>query len=224
MSPILICFNHSPDYIRSIIDFKLFNKKLSKQKVMGFTSVIDLLANIDKLKNAPILFTNICEARQLELEYPVKYIDAKLTNSGIIFFHKVNKKRLRNVYKKYNKSYIYTQLGINSKLSLLINSYLHTLPEFVYTPVLIMLNRYINGDTNFNTFIKQNRLLTNENKIQFQELRDYIEGDFKIELKLFLECKLDTKIMDNINRFKFLKKYFSKDISIYLDKEGNIVR
>ena len=224
MSPILICLNHSPDYIRSIIDFKLFNKKLSKQKVMGFTSVIDLLANIDKLKNAPILFTNICEARQLELEYPVKYIDAKPTNSGIIFFHKVNKKRLRNVYKKYNKSYIYTQLGINSKLSLLINSYLPTLPEFVYTPVLIMLNRYINGDTNFNTFIKQNRLLTNENKIQFQELRDYIEGDFKIELKLFLECKLDTKIMDNINRFKFLKKYFSKDISIYLDKEGNIVR
>lgn len=210
----------------------------SKKLIFGFTSSQGLINGLEKqLYHPPILFESAPVIKHINLNQKVIFLDAKILSNGLVLFQQIN---LENLVKLINSEFIYdsdikfeksktVQFGNNSKLSLLLNRFLVTLPTIVHEPTLVAFTTSLEKFKFkiLERYIINNRLVTDENKKEFEALIHYlteVKGSIK---KLVQENKIVTKdkeIKASLSRVRFLIKYFgTKKVDEYLDKENNVV-
>lgn len=244
------CLNTEPDKVKDylkelgfkfhlIIDInkEVTSKEKQKEKkiVYGFTSSEGLVKNIENCYHPPILWESASVLKNIKLNQKIILLDSSILLNGIILFHNLDTKVLSKLVNtefnfegqiKYEKTKV-VQFGNNSKLSMLLNCFLATLPVVTHEPTLVafatafekckfkMLNKYI----------LDNRLITNENKKEYEALSVYltkIKDDIKHYVK---EGKISKKedVKLSLARVKFLIKYYgTKKIMDYLDNENNV--
>jgi len=250
-SKILVLLNHNPYEIKNILRKKKLKLKVISDynelvpedqynTVYGFTSISALEPNLNRIERPPLLWESVPMVNQLKLNNPVLILDGKILNRGIIHFTSINMKGLKKVTYKFKNKYDIkierrkpVQFGNNSKLSILVNDFVSTLPEYLHEPVYIALASSFqeNDYTIFDNFIRENRLLTNENKDKLKKLADHID-----ELKEYIDVLLNEEkskknyklrknmeIKESISRVRFFLQYFGDfSLSSYMDSEDNI--
>ncbi len=250
-SKLLVCFNTQPSYLKSFLgkkglEFVLVNDytfkvpEKQKNKVYGFTSITGLASNLPYLKKAPILWETISVINQLKLNYPIVTVDSKILTDGIVHFIPLNKVLLKkHLTKKFKNKIDFVvekrkpvQFGNNSKLSLLLNSFVSTLPEYIHESLFVALtSSFKEKDFSiFNSFIKENRVITDFNKKQYKKLADYIkflEQPINClidkDLKELAKYRKNKEVKESLSRVRFFLQYFGNfKLDDYMDDEKNI--
>lgn len=207
--------------------------------VFGFNS-FDIMSNfLPILKRPPVLWESSCTIRNIELNQKLIFLDAKMFSSGLIMFKELDANSLikaANLEFRFNNTIIFEKsttkhFGNGSRLSILLNTFLSTIPGYVHEPTLISFITSLesNDYKSFDSYIKSNRLLTNENKKVFTEFSVYlkeIEPEIKYTIKndkVNLRKIKDKSVKDSLSRIRFLLKYFgTKNINNFLDDEDNV--
>lgn len=248
-SKIMACMNTHIDKVKLLLKKEGFElqmlfdpyKEIKKQKniIFGFTSSENMIPLLPQLKHPPILWEAATVLYHISLNQPIVFLDAKILRDGLVTFHEISQEKLAKFAKKefvhvsqiqLEKSKA-TQFGNNSKLSILLNNFLSTLPVYVYEPTLIALISALElGKFKmFTTYIEKNRIVTNENKKQFSEFVEYLT-EIKPYVKMLVKKDVkglrkitDMEIKFSVQRMKFLFTYFgSKKLTDYLDPEDNV--
>jgi len=246
---IMACLNTSVLDVKTLLENKGYNfrliisqgQKIGKQRgtIIGFTCLSALIHYLPKLKRPPILWEGAAVVRHVMLNQSVKILDASVMTDGLIFFNPLDTKTLyRLVKRKFRyKSKIRfekaepKQLGNGSKLSILFNEFLSTLPDYIHEATIISLVSSVeNNDYSImDEFVKKERLLTYENKKDYKKFAEYLTT-----IEEYLENINDNKkrkkssdkeTIESIRRIKFLIKHFSSGehrMEEYKDKEGGV--
>ena len=206
-----------------------------KHIVYNFISSTCLIKNIKKCYHPPLLWETASTLKHISLNQKVKFLDSNIMLNGMIFFIPFSKESLLKLVncEFVSDSHIafertqMQQFGNDSKLSLLLNNFLGSLPITSYEPTIVAFatafesNKYKPLDT----FLKNNRLVTDENKENFEKLIKFIESIRKDLREFIFEKKspVDKDLKKSLSRAKFLVRYFgTKKIEDYLDKEDNV--
>ena len=211
------------------------DKQKKKNIVYYFISSTCLIKNLDKCYYPPLLWETAPTIKHIALNQKVKFLDSSIMLNGMIFFKPFEQGQLLKLVscEFINESHIafektqMQQFGNNSKLSLLLNKFLGSLPITSYEPTLVAFaTAFESGNyKKLSTYIKNNRLLTDENADTFSELAKYIEK-ISVPLKSFIKEKknpTDPLLKKSLSRAKFIIRYFgTKKVEDYLDKEDNV--
>jgi len=246
---ILVCLNTPQKEVKDLLESKNLNFKMmldpkqelgiQKRTIFGFTSFEILQHFLNILKRPPVLWENPSLVKHISLNQPVILLDSNINNSGLIFFKNLDYKKLLLMTKrKFNycsdikfEKCSTKHLGNGSILSVLFNTFLSSLPDYIYEPTIVAFVTAIETQDYkiFDDYIVDNRLLTDENKKVYTELSEYlttikkeieylVKGD-KIKLRKIK----DKTIKVSLARLRFLLKYFgTKKIEEFLDVEGNV--
>lgn len=224
--------------INSIIDNRLPKAEIqvSKRWVIGFTSITSLINNIDRCMRPPVLFEAASIVRHLELNQPIHWLDAEPMVNGIINFRELqtdllisqSKRKFVNIGEiKFEKGKP-TQVGNDSKISLLFNRFLSTLPVHVHEAVItaFVTSIFDSSAKSMNEFLLNNRFLTNENRKEWVELVQHL-NEIKPYLKKLRKGKLktvsDPEIKKDVSRLKFMYRYFGdRNPDRFTDPEDNV--
>lgn len=250
-SKIMACLNTQPSEIKALLNRKNVNFELildsyrtipedQKNTIFGFVSIEALTKNMPYLEKPPILWESVCVLSQIKVTYPIVILDGKMLKDGLVHFYPLDKEKLKKgVKKKFsNNINLYVekrnpvQLGNDSELSRLVNKFVATLPEYVYESFYVALTSAFQEDdySILNNFVKENRLLTNENKKEYKELASYIESIkdaisacVNKDTNTLQKMKKDRELKKSISRVRFFIYYFGgANLEDYMDKEQNV--
>jgi phage antirepressor YoqD-like protein len=254
--PITAILNHTPTAVEKAVtqlgyNFELWSLRPSRKQgksdvIYGFNSLTELQKA--SISTSPILFETPTVVNMIRLNHPnLIYADAIVQPDGLIFFTPINKDLLKKALNsKFTSKYMdaikvkkstTTQFGANSKLAVLMNAFLATIPSFVHEATMVaFVYSMKHGWKQFRHFLYENRLVTsNGNLKQITALIDYLKpmrrslfylvkedkNNYEAEYKELI--KSDESYKTSVRRAKVYLKYWGqKDIRDYLDFEKNV--
>lgn len=201
----------------SNINYKLYRKNIKYKGHIIFPSVKSYIRYIkrNELKATPIIIDDISNTYELALYNKICYIDARIRPNGIVSFQKIDNEKL--------VAYLDSPLEeiqvekYSSKLMMTVLKLVQEFPVVVQKPFLIAFSQGLKDKwKTFSFFVKENRLLTYDNKKYFLQIDKMLD-------KIFLQKSDEEDALDNI-------AYIRNCVSIYndhilkncLDNENNI--
>lgn len=245
---IMACLNTPTSKVKTILENKGYNFRLilgqgqgvgpQRGTIVGSTCLTALLEHIHSLKRPPILWESAAVVRHVMLNQPVSLLDGEIMTNGLIFFKDFNRKLLFKLSQrkflckskiKFEKASP-KQYGNGSRLSILFNNFLSTLPDYIHEATIIAFVSAAE-DSDYavmDRFVDRERLITNENKKQYVEfvdyltsIREYLKGIGSKDRKR----STDKGIKESVKRVQFLVKYYSSGkhrMKSYKDIEGGV--
>lgn len=224
-----------------LVNTTKFTLPSQSKTVFGFTSLTYMMPHLKNLLRPPILWDSVVTVRHLHLNQPVLFLDANVMTDGLVLFKEIDQSAL---FLMANRMFLFRsdikfekdktiKLGDGSKLSVALNNFLATLPDYVWEPTIIALVSSMErfDFSVFDSFVSSNRLLTNENKLEYVFLAECLtgikegieilsRGDRK-EMNRWLAKNKDKK--GSIARVRYLFSYYgTKAVDKYIDDEDNV--
>lgn len=196
---------------------RVVNKNLTKKtkRVIIFTDYVTMINNLKYLNKTPILIESPDVINLIDINLKLTMLNCTINMNGIIEVFKLDSNKLFKSIKNFKcKSIVIEKngsIGNNSEFSISLNKFLNTIPIIARRESLKSLfSCYCKDDySDFEKFIKDNRLVTSENR------------DLILKLESILINIKKSKDKSSLNRIKYLSKiYNTKPI---VDKDGNLL-
>lgn len=214
------------------IDFTLIadiGSVIPNEGMVGFTTSNILIDRAKECVHPPILFDTAFTISQLALETKIIILDGVILPNGVVFFTEFRwEKLLKAASKRFvpPKDFIFRksnmkQFGAQSSLTKTLSEFLVTIPGILHPHFYVSLATAIENNklSPFRKFVRQNRLVTDQNLTQWTKLVNLLSDLVSCAKG---ERKWSQDLRKCFQRMKFLIKiYGAKPIKEYL-KEINL--
>lgn len=205
------------NYIKNRYKVYVLNKEIKKptNSVIVFRNYVSMVNSLKYLKRTPILCESPDILNLIDINLKLTLLDCVINTDGIVESKDFDYKLLLKSIKDFKCKNLCIEkngsIGNNSELSISLNEFLNTIPIIARRETLKSLFSCIEikDYTKFNKFIKDNRLVTSENRTLIFKLGFILSNTEK------------SKEKSSLNRIKYLSKmYNTKPI---VDKDGNLL-